>query len=374
MNAMSDDELAREMKAGLERRAAMAEVQDALIAQAQVAARGRRAARWVAVGAAAAVVVAVAVVGSVVARDDGQIDTADVNTPTPTATDPPALAGAVRTEYWRDVAVDVPAEWGFGAAPAGDLGSALTCFPGAAVTAGGGRTNDQSLPYVGRPVALTDVCVPYPDNRPDAPATDYVWLGAAVEPGTVELDNGLVQETVDIGGTPVTVATTDPALRRRILQSVRGGETCLSDIDEAGPLMHDQAPPDSEVVAMNVCVYELSGRRSGLSYATTLGQGAVDAYLDAVAAGDTPRDQCPSIDYDLSQAVLIELVDASGSVVRQDAVNTFESCAGVAVDADRLWVLETTALTPAMAEPWVVEGVPAVVHGSPDLGLIGPQG
>ncbi len=101
---------------------------------------------------------------------------------------------------------------------------------------------------------------------------------------------------------------------------------------------------------------------------------ALDAYLDAVAAGKPPIDQCPTIDYQLSEAVVLEVLDADGGVLRQDSVNPYEACAGIAVGAERVWELETTALTPGMTRPWVVGGVGAVIHGDPDLGFIGALG
>jgi hypothetical protein len=51
-------------------------------------------------------------------------------------------------------------------------------------------------------------------------------LGAQIEPGTVRYDDGRVQETVAAQGTTLTVASTDPALRTRILRSARPATLC----------------------------------------------------------------------------------------------------------------------------------------------------
>ncbi len=110
-----------------------------------------------------------------------------------------------RTEYWHDMQVDVPADWGYGGAPM-DFGGGDTvaCYATAMVTADGQRLkrDDPTMPYVGRPIALTDVCQKYPFIGPDAgpPDAPYVWLGAAVEPGTEDLGDGWVQETVEVNG------------------------------------------------------------------------------------------------------------------------------------------------------------------------------
>src|SRR3546814_15859649 len=78
------------------------------------------------------------------------------------------------------------------------------------------------------------MCQTYPDNNPAAepPQAPYVWLGADVEPGTIDAGNGFTQETIEVNGSTVTVATQDESIRRRILDSAAGGETCMSDRSE----------------------------------------------------------------------------------------------------------------------------------------------
>ncbi len=111
-----------------------------------------------------------------------------------------------RTEQWHDLAVDVPAHWGYGAAPMRLVDDTNIC----------GDLPDG--PYVGRPVHGPDMC--WAGDRLPGASAPYVWLGADVEPGTVALGNGTVQETVEVAGTTLTVAADDP-LRRRILASAR---------------------------------------------------------------------------------------------------------------------------------------------------------
>lgn len=374
---MDDDELEQMVRSGLVRRADETAVDVGLVAVARSDARRRRGLRAVVVGATAAGVLAASVVAGVV-LSTGQsgptaVDASAREDPSVTAPE----ASAWRTETWGDLQVDVPADWGYGGAPDAD---GVACFAGVSLDADGAPVRARSMPpgYVGRPILLTDVCLSIDAGAPvQGP---YVWLGAQIEPGEVDLGDGYVQQTVSVVGSTVTVASDDADLRRRIIESVRESERCRSELDRSGPIQHDRSEnADAEPVTLRVCAYRLVAEGSTvgdweLTYAADLDTTALEAYVGAVAVGDPPRDQCPAIDYQLGEAVVLEILDGDGGVLRQDAVNPFYSCAGIAVDADRVWPLETTALTPDMARPWVVGGVGAVIHGDPDLGFIGPQG
>ena len=229
-----DPELARRMRAGLESRAGEADTTAPVVSRARAAASRRRGARLT--GLVAAAVAAVAVTGFVVDRagSPGGIDR-------PGAVDEPSgevADGPWRTEYWRDMRVDVPADWGYGGAPQEGTPETVACGAVAMVSATGERLprEDPTMPYVGRPIAQTDLCQVYPWIGPNdvPPQAPYVWLGAAVEPGTVDLGDGWVQETVDVNGSRLTVATRDAGLRERILDSAGGGETCMSEVDTRG--------------------------------------------------------------------------------------------------------------------------------------------
>ncbi|MCD4534437.1 hypothetical protein LRP67_10115 [Nocardioides sp. cx-169] len=255
------------------------------------------------------------------------------------------------------------------------------CFgPGALVP-----TEDRSAPYVGRPVMLSDMCVLA--DQAGRPEASYLWFDAAVGPGTVDLGDGFVQETVEVDGTRLTVGSTDAALREQILASATGGETCMADLEVQQSGFPAVVPGDAERDGrvLNVCVYHSPGdprpdfERAELDYATTLGREALQAYLAALAQGDRPRDQCPTIDYAEGEWVVLEIGTEDGEVLRRDVVHTF--CPGIAVGADRLGGLETVRLTPEMVEPWAVEGIKAVVHGPSSMRsqafgdyFIGPQG
>jgi hypothetical protein len=124
---------------------------------------------------------------------------------------------------------------------------------GAKVGEGDGR----SMPYVGRPIALTDVCQTFPFIGPDAdpPAAPSVWLGADVETGADDLGDGWVRETVRASGTTLTVTSDDPGLRRRILGSLGGVHLCPSGLP--GPTrVHDSLIEGyGRPVSLTVCVY-----------------------------------------------------------------------------------------------------------------------
>lgn len=359
------DEAAKRLRGVLARHAERMATDPGVVRRATAEVGRRRRRRWRVAGSVAASVAvgAVVVLTSVLGPEDRGAEVADDG-------GGPSV-GAVdrwRTELWHDLAVDVPADWGYGGAPFAD-GS--VCFPSRMVEPDGSRTPGarEDGPYVGRPVALTDVCEKYPfipGSRGEAPTAPYVWLGAGVEPGVVEYDNGYVQETVEVNGSTLTVAARDAALRERILATARGGETCLAEIEELGPIAHDVAEPGSRPEALRVCAYGVDGagaRTARLRYGAELGEQALRAYLDALEGAGPEKDQCPFLDYAEVEWVLLELVDRGGAVVRQDVVHLFGDCAGIDVDARQLGSLETVSLTPDMVEPWAVGGVPAAVYG-----------
>jgi hypothetical protein len=384
---MDERELEQLMREGLQRRAEDADTSVPVVDRAR-AARGRRRAGRAGIVLAAASVVAVVATGVVLAGnqpDEGKGDQVAQPGPMPTKW---------RTEYWHDMKVDVPADWGYGGAPMESAGQTVACWPSAMVTADGQRRKGSAppMPYVGRPIALTDLCQTYPFIGPDAgpPKAPYVWLGAATGLGTETLGDGWEQETIEVNGSRLTVATDDPALRERILASAEGGETCMSNVEtqaESGvfpPLIPDGNLDDVE--SMTVCAYRAeegedvsSGQTADLIYASTVDKDAARTYLEAMALGDPGRDLCPTANYDEFEWVVLELNDAGGRTIRRDVVH-LACVAGVEVRGDSLKSVNLVRLTPDIARPWAVGGIPAVVYG-PTGGkgamldsFIGPQG
>jgi hypothetical protein len=380
---MDERELEQLMREGLQRRAEDADTSAPVVDRARAARRRRRGGRAAIVLAAASVVAVVATGVVLGGNDPNEGSSGQVGEPGPMPTE-------WRTEYWHDMQVDVPADWGYGGAP---MDGGVACYATAMVTADGQRLkrDDPTMPYVGRPIALTDVCQRYPFIGPDAdaPVAPYVWLGAAVEPGTEDLGDGWVQQTVEVNGSRLTVATDDPALRERILASAEGGETCMSDVDtqaesDAFPRYVPGNPDD--VASMTVCAYRVEegedvtgGQTADLTYATTVDEDAAREYLEAMALGQPGRDLCPTADYDEFEWVLLELNDAGGRTLRRDVVH-LACVAGVDVHGSSLTRLDLVRLTPDMARPWAVGGIPAVVYGPTGGkgvmidGFIGPQG
>lgn len=366
---MSDAELEQAMRDGLERRAQRADVDVPVADRARTDVRRRRAGRLTA-GLAAAAMVAVA--ATVVALDRGpdpEPGPAGPGVAIDNGADPDA---PWRTEYWKDMQVDVPDSWGWGGAPP-------ACGVGPSVSSGGQPVeSDSGIPYVGRPISSTDLCV----DALSPPPAPYVWLGSDLEPGTRDLGGGYVEETVDVNGSRLTVASDDEALRERILASATGGETCMSELDVRDPSFPDVVPGNvmRQADVLNVCVYHRDdaqgARQADLVYETTLDLGGLHAYLGALEEGEEPRDQCPTLDYVEGEWVVLEIGTEDGEVFRRDVVHTF--CPGIDVDTDSLSGLETVRLTQPMVDPWAVEGIGAVVYG-PSTGdfagsFIGPQG
>ena len=210
-----------------------------------------------------------------------------------------------RTEYWHGISVDVPSEWAFGGAPMGIGGDTAACWAGAMVSASGARVGDgdeRSTPYVGRPIALTDVCQEFPFIGPDAdpPAVPSVWLGADVETGSDDLGDGWVRETVEDSGTTVTVTSDDPRLRQRILGSLSGVRLCASGLPGPTRVRDALIEGYGRPVSLTVCVYRRDeDGRLDLAYGTKLGRrqarefeaAALHASEHTMDCGDEPPDE-----------------------------------------------------------------------------------
>lgn len=144
-----------------------------------------------------------------------------------------AADGLWRTEYWRDLRVDVPDSWGWG-------GALPACGVGPSVSSGGQPVaSDSGIPYVGRPISSTDSC----PMEPSPPPAPYLWLGAHREVGVVDLGGGYVEETVEVNGSRLAVASDDEALRERILASATGGEDLHVRARHVRPVVPEDVGP-----------------------------------------------------------------------------------------------------------------------------------
>jgi len=361
---MDDRELERLMKEGLEQRAAS--VDESAAGQLVAAARaGSSRSPWrttAVMGLAAASVAGIAF--ATVALDDDDIRSGGRSTPT---TGDPGTGTEVtewRTEYWRDVKVDVPADWGWGGAPQPDIvdpesgsnGEPIDCGAEAYIGPDGTRflNGGDSTPYVGRPLMMTDACMgqvgPGSWRPPTAP---YVWLGAPVEPGTVEFPNGYVMETVEVNGSTVSVATKDPALRHEILATAGGGETCMSEYDGAPTIEAVPREGVPEVTGMTVCAYREVNGRAELTYVTHVGAAAARSFKDAV--GRAPVENCQP--RNASEWVLLTVEGTEG--IRQEHLVQLGECSGI----ELIPGADLVELTDETVAPWAVGGIPAYVVG-----------
>ncbi|GAA4694933.1 hypothetical protein [Nocardioides conyzicola] len=284
-----DDELEGRVRASLDAHAAEVDTSVPVAARARAAARRHRG-RWVAAGAAAAVA-AVAATAVVVDRGDAP------GSEEPPVAGPPSSAPVVpagwRVEYWHDVSVQVPADWGWGTAPTtvmrGDLTTYLCGGPGAMrTTRGKNLVNPVSTaPYVGRPIMLSDACMG--GVRSLDPQAPYVWLGADLPPGTADVGNGYTQETVEAAGTTVTVGAVDAALRERILSSVARQDLCPPTVPSGGPDPRGTLVEGvGEVRTFDLCAYAAPDRGGPLDlvYAADLGAGAYADWRRALTASE----------------------------------------------------------------------------------------
>ena len=276
-----------------------------------------------------------------------------------------------RTEYWHGIAVDVPEDWAYGGAPMASGGETVACWAGAMVSASGALVrggDERSTPYIGRPIALTDLCQAYPFIGPDSdpPSVPSVWLGADVEVGSDDLGDGWVRETIEADGTTVTVTSDDARLRERILASVGGPGVCTSSLP-APTRVHDQLIEGyGRPKVLEVCAYRRSD--SGdlkLAHGTVLGPRAARAFDEAVGRADPRRMECG--DEPPSEWVTLQMTGTSyphapvGVGGMQDMVI---GCGVVEVGPGQTYALDHGVLSALR-----VEGLPAVL--SP---LVGGQG
>jgi hypothetical protein len=372
---MDERELERRMREGLEQRASHADVDRAaeLVAAARRDATGRPWRTRAGIGLAAAAVAGIAVGGvALLGSDDGiRSGGREATEPTPTVT----TVSGWRTEYWRDVQVDVPEDWGWGGAPMPDIvdpesgsnGEPIDCGAEAYIAADGTRllNGDDTMPYVGRPIIQTDACFGgVGEGRWRTPTAPYVWLGAPVGPGSVEFANGYVMETREVSGSTVSVATQDPALRERILDtagSVPTGELdCRARLSE--PPRHSVSIEGIiEPTAMTVCAYErgASGEIE-LVYATAVDGAAAQAVLDnlgpdqVVPGWDERPCEEPEHEWVVLKMEGRDIISPTQYVA--DIPVHLGDCPAIMANGD--WVLR-----PENVAPWAVDGLPAYVVG-----------
>ncbi len=304
---------------------------------------------WAVGGAAVAVaatVTAVALAGEQVSRPD------EDRPPAAETDDPPAAPAEWRTESWKGLTVSVPADWGYGAAP---VRRRAICSD---------RADEPG--YVGRPLYLSDLCEVYqPGNFPLGLRRPFVWLGAPVDPGRLELGSGgWVQETVIVFGTTLTVASDDAALRQEILGSAGPTDLCtaeLSGVPEPSQTDSTEGTIGFAPDRLSVCAYRQADGQISLSYASELDEQAAAAYA-AITGGEQERLRCGSSEEASEWVVLrFEGHDAYGTGRMFHEV-VFH-LAGAGCPRVQLGPGMALTLSPELVAPWATGGIPAVVYG-----------
>jgi hypothetical protein len=365
---MTDDQLEQEFRAGLRRAAEHAEVGVPLAERAHAGAQARRRRRWALVGTVTAVV-AVAGVTAVVQRGD-EPDSSSRHTASQ-----PSFAPVTewRAESWRGLTVDVPADWGWGTAPIkfhdpniSDTNAYFCGGPGAEVAVGGGRSTEpkKDTPWVGRPIMLSDACGAQQD--PEPPSAPYIWLGADVDPGTVDLGAGWTQETVEAFGSTLSVASQDPAFRKHVLDSARGTTGCGTQLAERpglGPIPVEGLDP---IHSAQLCAYQRNSATDpfDLVYATTLDQ----ATAQALYSGKGLVGQKAAPDFCDSPSYSFVVLTFSG----KDRMGTAELTTEAVIDPGCRQIRTgglVLPLTDAGMDAWSRNGLKAVLGA-----LIGPMG
>jgi hypothetical protein len=223
---------------------------------------------------------------------------------------------------------------------------------------------EEATPWVGRPVMLSDLCLSGDYRNPVAP---YVWLGAALPPGTVDVGSGFTQETVEVEGTTLTVATDDSGLRRRILDSARSAEECEPRLGSAPAVESMLTEGLRDARSAQVCAYrrEEGAASWELVYATTLDAAAASAYHRQVYDGgiESSPDFCEESG---DERVLITLTgdDPYGSEEVSQATVVDPACREVSGSPGMVSPLSDRGM-----DAWSRNGVTAVLHAF--IGMLG---
>ena len=318
MTDHDERELEEAFRASLQRHAEEIDV-SVPVAELAVAANRRRRQGLVVMAVAAVAVAAVAIGGAWIA---GGSEDEDAPRLADRSSDPGEVVTEWRTEYWHGMQVDVPADWGWGTTPVSSGEMEYLCGgPGAMVLADGRRivNADATKPWVGRPIRLSDACIG--GDPLEKPAVPYVWLGADIAPGVVELPGAFIQETVEVEGTTLTVATRDEGVRRAIVESARASTTCAATLPEPPEVTSMLTEGIRKVREARVCAYRGGGDAFQLAYATMLGAKEAAATHEGVYAGQ--RSSSPAFCERSNEYVLITFTgdDPFGSEpVSQDVV------------------------------------------------------
>lgn len=276
-----------------------------------------------------------------------------------------------RTESYRGVEIDVPATWGWGAAPSGQSADpdVMWCTDGQ-VHLPSDDVVTEAAPYVGRPAMFSDVCGDYHPTHLTPPDAPYVWFGVPLEVGTRTVGDWTI-ETRDVTGVTVTVASRNDAERAAILGSARRLTTDSTDSNGC-PVRPQQADGLSRegfgaIHGMAVCVYQPRFRQPSLLFASARVDAAgARAFAKAAYAdeGALAPNTCPRTREAIDSVLLVADSDddfgTPGS--RQHPQFVVDTSCGVLVDPHGT----AQPLTRALVRPWAGPIVHAYVGAPAD--------
>jgi hypothetical protein len=359
MPEYDDDALERVMREGLEFRAGSAATALSEPPGRDPHAVRPRHGRWVAVAAAAAVVVAGSVTFAALhgsGPDDGHV-----------AVDTGPVPSDWRYESYDGVQLRVPPTWGWGGAPMSTGGDVMSCGASTAVSVPDtlGSEPVGGRPFVGRPVMTSDACQSGDGALawPTAPAA--VWFGSPLPVGT-DTSGDQVAQTIAVGSQHVTVFARDDTLRAEVLGTTEAvavdGNGCpTAPVREPSPGPTDAASP----TGLSVCVYD-TGR---LLWSATEGAPQALAYVDAFEQASATYDPVSLCSPD-QPGQWVALGVAYGDAPRRWDVTNFDCPAlvGTYTYGQGKQSPVNAPLTPATVSPWAGGGVKAYVVGPHGLG------
>lgn len=353
MSEYDERRLEELMRAGLSERAAQADTSVDLHPAARAGQPGRTGHPWrTPLLAAAAVAVALVVTVPLVTRDGGQ--PGPPPSTVPTATDDPTGADVPpgwRVESYGGIQVRVPDDWAVGGAPMAEGGSAGMVQCGGVVDEIANPV--RGVPYVGRPVSMTDMCEAVDPTSLPAPTESYVWLGSPVEQTGAAWSNGYESETVEVAGVTVTVTTDDAAVREQIVDSIEA-----VDVDVHGCATSAPRHPSGEVVGdptgLTVCVYHRDLDDLELLWSGRAAATAAAALLRALDRDAGASLTCRTTEPEWDTVVLHVASEATASYVVRPSCGVIEAPGG-----------GLAPLTRATVRPWALTGVRAYVTAPP---------
>jgi len=338
-------ELEEVMRSGLAERAEQAPER---LTEPFVGRRGRRTRNWLVGGTAAAVAATVIGVSLLSGTTGGPGPGTGDRT---SASDPVAgVPDDWRAESYGGVQVWMPPSWETGAAPfeaSWEGGAVLDC------------RDQPDGPYAGRPVMQSDMCTTFDPDRQQTPADDFVWVGSVLEPGTVDLGGGYVEETVVVGGVHVTVTTKDADLRSRILGSVEAvtidANGCRTGISTP---LKPEGPPEIVATSLSVCLYQTdSDGHTVLVWSDRRGAADAAAYTEAAFEQSATYDAGPC-ERRAPDGEWLEIGANGATETRWDVVN-FDCLWGETPDFQY-------PLNKRTVDPWASPGVKEYVVGPSD--------